>query len=178
LLVFAFIVSLVLVIVLPISLDKSWIFLTYTAVFGILGAYLRYFLSFLNPRFKDFPFGTFIANILGTWILAMLTLLSKFEVSYSNHPVMAVIFGLSYGFCGNLTTISTFVNELNNLKRRAGYIYGLTSTAVAQIGIILILNIYQKQQIRDIEIMPKPINLCESYEYLCNRFLAYSGCPK
>jgi fluoride exporter len=123
-------------------LDNSWVFLTYTALLGIAGAYLRYFLSFLNPWNTEFPFGTFIANIVGTWLLALFTILSKFEISYSDHYMQAIMFALSYGFCGNLTTISTFVNELNNLPRKAGYIYGIVSTIVAQIGIIFILNVY------------------------------------
>ena len=82
---FIFLISLILVIVLPIKIDISWIFLTYTAAFGIAGAYMRFFLSFINPKFKNFPLGTFIANIFGTWVLAMLTLLSKFKVSYHDH---------------------------------------------------------------------------------------------
>jgi fluoride exporter len=123
-------------------LDKTWVFLTYTAHLGIVGAYLRYYLSFLNPLNKEFPFGTFIANIVGTWLLALIKVLSKFEISYSDHYLQAIMFALSYGFCGNLTTISTFVNELNNLPRKAGYIYGIVSTIVAQIGIIFILNVY------------------------------------
>jgi fluoride exporter len=142
LMIIAFLVSLILVIVLPLVLDNSWVFLTYTALLGIVGAYMRYFLSFLNPWNSDFPLGTFIANIVGTWFLALLTVLAKFNVSYSDHHIQAVLFALSYGFCGNLTTISTFVNELNNLPRKAGYIYGIVSTIVAQIGIICILNVY------------------------------------
>lgn len=56
----------------------------YSAIFGCFGAYLRYQLSFLNNQFINFPIGTFIANIFGTWFLAVLTLLSKFVVEYYN----------------------------------------------------------------------------------------------
>ena len=141
-LVFCSIVILLLVTILPTHFFPTWKFFTYSAVFGVVGAYLRYRLSHYNPTYKNFPIGSFIANIFGTYVLAVLTLMSKFFVSYSNHHTMAVIFGLAYGFCGNLTTISTFVNELNNLPRKAGYIYGLVSTIVAQIGVIMILDIY------------------------------------
>lgn len=123
--------TLAIVIALPAFVYPTWNFLMYSAIFGVAGAYLRYRLSLYNPTFKEFPIGTFTANIFGTYVLAVLTLLSKFVVSYSDHQTMAVIFGLAYGFCGNLTTISTFVNELNTLPRKAGYAYGLVSTIVA-----------------------------------------------
>lgn len=93
-------------------------------------------------------------------MLALVTLLSKFKTNYWNHDLLAIYYGISYGFCGNLTTISTFVNELNNLPTKWSYIYGMISNAVAQIGIILILNIYQGSLVKDRYIMPPPINLC------------------
>jgi hypothetical protein len=40
--------------------DQSSVYLTYAAVFGILGNYARYQLSFLNTTYKTFPLGNIL----------------------------------------------------------------------------------------------------------------------
>ena len=47
--------------------------------------------------------------------------------------------GLSVGFSGCLSTISTFVYELNILSLGFAYLYGLVSTILAQIICIVII---------------------------------------
>ena len=42
-----------------------------------------------------------------------------------------VLEGIMDGFCGCLTTVSTWVLELSDLRRRHAYIYGSVSVAVA-----------------------------------------------
>jgi hypothetical protein len=83
-----------LVIILPSVVFPTWVHLTYTAIFGCLGAYLRYQLSMLNRHFKLFPVGTFIANIMGTWFIAILTVLSKYVVAYHDMNLLAILYGL------------------------------------------------------------------------------------
>jgi fluoride exporter len=50
-----------------------------------------------------------------------------------------VLQGVMEGFCGCLTTVSTWVAELNGLKREHGYIYGFTSVVVALSFLIVIM---------------------------------------
>lgn len=78
----------------------------------MIGEYARFSLSKLNGASLangDFPTGTFVANVMGTWVSALLTTISKFTVDYYNIAVQSVIYGLQDGFCGYLTTVSTLV---------------------------------------------------------------------
>ena len=71
--------------------------MSYETVFGAVGAYLRYAVSGWNTLLPAFPVGTFAANISGTWLLALFTLLSKVSVDYYDVDTQAVLFGLSTG---------------------------------------------------------------------------------
>jgi hypothetical protein len=82
-----FVISTLLVTVVPICGSPERIHLMYSALFGFVGAYMRYTLSKLNPLTPSFPIGTFIANIFGTWVLAVIVVLSKFVVDYHDLPV-------------------------------------------------------------------------------------------
>ena len=114
----------------------------FLSVLGIVGTYLRYHLSILNSKNKNFPYGTFTANIIGTIIAAAVTTISKFSVDYYNIQIQSILYGLIVGFCGCLTTISTLAQEINTLSEISSYIYGLLTTIIAQIFIILIFSIY------------------------------------
>ena len=43
------------------------------------------------------------------------------------------------GFCGCLTTVSTWVGELNGLRRRHGYVYGGLSLIVGVAGMVAVM---------------------------------------
>eukprot|EP01031_Cornospumella_fuschlensis_P034335 gene34335-41562_t len=177
LVVACFVVAFVAVIVVPVVAFKSWVFLTYTAVLGVAGAYLRYQLSFLNPIYKSFPIGTFIANVSGTWILAVLVVLSKFTVDYYDTETQAVLYGLGTGFCGCLTTVSTLVSELDSLPATDSYVYGLTTHALAQLGIIFIYNVFAYTQVTPSMVMPPSVNQCQVVADLCSNILTKIACP-
>lgn len=109
----------------------------FACVFAPTGCLLRYYISlFLNPLLQTFPIGTFTANIFGTAVLAMcydlqrVPLLSTGIVGGSVIGCQ-VLQGLMDGFCGALTTVSTWILEFEALKRRHAYVYGATSVAVA-----------------------------------------------
>ncbi|KAI9591810.1 CrcB-like protein-domain-containing protein [Syncephalis fuscata] len=89
---------------------------TYTVAcaFGPFGSILRYFLSWLNFYNSQFPYGTFIANILGTLILAALFSVGHINLVLSTVSCMFIA-ALSDGFCGCLTTVSTFIVEIHSL---------------------------------------------------------------
>jgi fluoride ion exporter CrcB/FEX len=111
-----FVIITFLLIVIPICFYPTWSYLTYTALFGVAGAYLRYILAWkLNPVCSTFPVGTFIANVSGTWLLAILTLISNLVIGYYEVDKQAILFGCSTGLCGCLTTVSTFVAEIDTL---------------------------------------------------------------
>lgn len=143
----AYIVVIVLVAVKSEGDWRSW---TFSCLFAPFGALLRFYLSkFLNPKIKNFPLGTFTANLGGTLILAILTLLGRGRRSLvSQFPLVRhvtgchVLQGLDDGFCGALTTVSTFVVELFGLKTDHGYRYGGVSIIGGYMLMILILGSY------------------------------------
>lgn len=75
---------------------------------GFVGAPSRYLLDrAINRRIEsDLPWGTFLVNISGSFLLGLLT-----GLSLSNHlsPLAKALLGT--GFCGAYTTFSTFTFE-------------------------------------------------------------------
>ena len=103
---------------------------TFSIVFAPLGCLLRFYVSMhLNPLIASFPLGTFSVNIFGTAVLGMSWDLA--HVPLGGVVGCQVLQGIEDGFCGALTTVSTWVTELASLKRGRAYIYGATSTIVA-----------------------------------------------
>jgi fluoride ion exporter CrcB/FEX len=172
-----FFISTILLMFIPFFGFPTWDFFTYTAFFGVIGASLRYQFAFWNPTYPNFPMGTFTANILGTYLLAAFTLLSKFFVEYYDLEMQAILFGLSTGFCGCLTTVSTFVAELDSLPTFHSCQYGIATNFIAQLGIIFILNIYSFKSVNPSIIMPPAINQCDVTQSLCNDLLTKLACP-
>ncbi|KIW86523.1 hypothetical protein Z517_01921 [Fonsecaea pedrosoi CBS 271.37] len=113
----------------------------YQVLFAIVlappGTLLRFYLSkALNGRITGFPLGTFVANIFGTIIEAMCMDLQHAssimaDISDFNSAPCAVLQGVMLGFCGCVTTVSTWVGELNSLQRKHAWIYGIISIGVA-----------------------------------------------
>ncbi len=72
---------------------------------GFTGSIARYTLSVLIPQ-HAIPYGTLAANITGCFILGMITgFIASRGVSKEAY------FFFSTGFCGSLTTFSTFTGE-------------------------------------------------------------------
>ncbi|KAL8897276.1 MAG: hypothetical protein Q9192_002660 [Flavoplaca navasiana] len=104
----------------------------FAIVFAPLGCLSRFYISLmLNSRIKSFPLGTFVVNILGTALEGVF-----WDLQHSSDSVQGgvvgcqVLQGMMDGFCGAATTVSTWVGELNGLRRRHAWVYGGVSVAV------------------------------------------------
>ena len=101
----------------------------FALVFAPLGCLLRFYVSIhLNGKLKAFPLGTFAVNTFGTAMEAIFVDLQRVPVG--GMVGCQVLQGMSDGFCGCLTTVSTWVIELTALRLRHAYSYGLMSVAV------------------------------------------------
>lgn len=143
----AYIVIIVLICTQNHGSWRLWLFLV---LFAPWGAFLRYYLlKFLNSKVKNFPMGTFAANSLGCLLLAVFTLIARGR-SLSNRSITIVtnvvgchvLMGLDDGFCGALTTVSTFVAELFGLSTIHSYIYGAGSVIVGFCIMVLVVGLY------------------------------------
>ncbi|KAM3510059.1 hypothetical protein MY11210_006065 [Beauveria gryllotalpidicola] len=114
-----------------------------TAVFAIvfapLGCLARFYLStLLNAKRPSFPLGTFAANVLGTAVLGM-----AWDIAHSADAGgvtgCQLLQGVEDGFCGCLTTVSTWVSELCSLRRRSAYVYGAVSVVLSTALMIAIM---------------------------------------
>lgn len=115
----------------------------FAIVFAPAGCLMRFYISLaLNTRVPGFPVGTFVVNILGTLIEAMcfdLQRVSGLGAGAGSLVGCQVLQGVMDGFCGSLTTVSTWVSELNGLaKRRQAYLYGLVSVCVGLAGMVVV----------------------------------------
>lgn len=112
--------------------------ITFALVFAPLGCLARFYLAlYLNGRIAAFPVGTFAANVIGTAVLGM-----AWDIAHIQSGGVIgcqVLQGVEDGFCGCLTTVSTWVAELNSLRRRHAYIYGATSVLVSFAVMVLIM---------------------------------------
>ncbi len=126
--------------------DRTWTQETwrgkalFALIFAPLGCLFRFYFSlYLNPQLPSFPLGTFGVNMLGT---ALLSLFFDLQHSPLDHGIgCEILQGFMDGFCGCLTTVSTWVAELNALgKKRKGqaYIYGGVSVAVG-LGLAVVI---------------------------------------
>lgn len=112
---------------------------TAALLFCVPGTLTRYLLSIkLNPLLKLFPLGTFTANMLGT------ALLGTFHVLQGTHgpPTAngcAVLQGLADGYCGCLTTVSTFAAEIVGLEDWKAWVYVVASWVGGQCLLVVIL---------------------------------------
>lgn len=98
---------------------------------GGIGSLLRYLVNTIFARYSllNLPYATLCVNIIGSFILGMLFVF--FIQKTDLHPAWRL--ALSVGFCGGLTTFSTFSVEafeiLKNGQVLIGFLYMLVSVA-------------------------------------------------
>ncbi len=114
----------------------------FALVFAPLGCLVRFYASLhLNGRIKAFPLGTFVVNVFGTAMEAMFLDLQR--VPIGGMIGCQVLQGMADGFCGCLTTVSTWVAELTALRLKHAYFYGLMSVGVGLSLMIIIMGSLQ-----------------------------------
>lgn len=129
----------VVVVVLPYLLQRRD--MLFTGLLATLGTYLRWHISPLNSTFKKFKLGTFLVNIAGAWLLGGVVCVK--ELYTEGNMVHDMLVGVASGFCGCLTTVSTFAVELSDLPLVPSYTYAFSSIVVAQVGMIGVRGTFQ-----------------------------------
>lgn len=118
---------------------------TLSALLGPFGTFIRYLLGKRNKKWKKFKMYTFIVNNVGTGISGVLIVLSNYfsDTKDSSDTLIIVLESIIVGFCGCLTTFSTFVLEIyliESLKWK--YIYCFLTILFSQILLFIINGIY------------------------------------
>jgi len=116
---------------------------TFALLLAPPGAMLRYLLSRLNtlpPVNGRFPLGTFTANMIATLIVSGVFAAQHRPPSYTNAVHCDGMYALQQGFCGCLSTVSTFVLEVTTLKqKRWRWTYLWTSVLLGQVFVLSVL---------------------------------------
>lgn len=81
------------------------------ALFAFIGGTARYWLGVWIPAVSGFPLGTLLVNLLGCFIFSWIVkhILSDIDVS------ARLVLGIGVGFCGALTTFSSFALDTMKL---------------------------------------------------------------
>jgi CrcB protein len=99
-----------------------------------LGALLRWWLAlFLNAQFPNLPPGTLAANLIGGYIIGVAVAVFA---AYSTIPPEWRLFVIT-GFCGGLTTFSTYSAEIVNLMQQGRLMWAAAHAATHLAGSVL-----------------------------------------
>lgn len=93
-----------------------------------IGAMLRYGITLLIPT-KDFPWGTVIINLSGSFLLGVVAALWAKE-----HPVRLLI---GIGFLGGYTTYSTYALEIVQMFQKGQIWPAVANASLQAVGSIL-----------------------------------------
>jgi fluoride exporter len=118
----------------------------FALIFAPVGSLLRFYASMhMNSIFTTFPLGTFVVNISGTAVLGICWDLQHAPLGSTGASIgggivgCQVLQGIQDGFCGCLTTVSTWVLELLGLRRKHSCFYGIISIGVGLVVLVIIM---------------------------------------
>jgi fluoride exporter len=104
------------------------------AIGGTLGCLFRWFLGLmLNSYFPAVPPGTLASNLIAGYIIGVAV---AFFASYSGLPPEWRLFVIT-GFCGGLSTFSTFSLEIVTLLQQGRVLFACGAVAVHLAGSLL-----------------------------------------
>ncbi len=104
------------------------------SVGGSLGSVLRWWLgTMLNAHFPTIPPGTLTANLVGGYVIGLAV---AFFGTYTALAPEWRLFVIT-GFCGGLTTFSTFSAEITALLQQGRVLWAFGAAATHLLGSIL-----------------------------------------
>jgi CrcB protein len=126
----------------------GWTSLLGVGAGAVLGAWLRFWFAVkLNPVFPTIPLGTLVSNLVGGYVVGVA--MGAIATSAGLSPQVRLF--LITGFCGGLTTFSTFSAETVDLFARGqiGWAFGeiivhvTGSLAATALGILSIRLLFE-----------------------------------
>jgi fluoride exporter len=111
-----------------------WRSLAAVAVGGMLGCLMRWFLALvLNRYFPTVPPGTLAANLIGCYVIGIALAI------FTANPGLPIEWRLfiTTGFCGGLTTFSTFSAEVVILLQGGRAAWAMGAIAIHVVGSLL-----------------------------------------
>ncbi|CAF1373986.1 unnamed protein product [Rotaria sordida] len=131
-------ISIPLLVLLAVLLPVShYTYFIYSIIFAPFGSLTRYILSIVFNINSNFPLGTLLANVIGSYIYLGMVAINQY-VNITSPLVKQIIISIIQGYCGCLTTVSTFILELDTIKKRR-YIYAYAIITVLFIQIVYII---------------------------------------
>jgi CrcB protein len=128
----------VLIITIPIILVffMDWRVMLLSNILAPFGSIIRILFSKLNGKF---PYGTLISNLLASSILFLCV------ISYGNMLNLncVLVQAIRMGFCGTLSTMSTFMWQLRKMHTKLAWKYAFISTFAAELIAVLIIGSYK-----------------------------------
>lgn len=115
------------------------------ALGSVLGAWIRWAVGLkFNRVFENIPFGTVIVNLVGAFIIGFAVALFANSSLSANYKLFVVT-----GFCGALTTFSTFSLEVVELLQSGKIEYAILTIFIHVLGSLIFtgLGIYSYQLI-------------------------------
>ena len=105
------------------------------ALGSVLGAWLRWGISLkFNSVFENIPFGTVLVNLIGAFIIGLAVSFFSNSSLSPNYKLFVVT-----GFCGALTTFSTFSVEVVGLLQSSKFEYAISTIAIHVIGSLIFI---------------------------------------
>jgi fluoride exporter len=107
----------------------------FLAVGSVVGAFLRYKITESPLLFNTLPLNVLVVNIIGAFILGMFVILSEQWNLDGRYSLLAAI-----GFCGSLTTMSSFALDSSNLLDNHHYgtlVINIVANAGLSIGALI-----------------------------------------
>jgi fluoride ion exporter CrcB/FEX len=115
------------------------------------GTGIRWYISRWNVIWPRFRLPTFIVNFIGSTLYAILFVLKCKEESAKHALASSILSALIIGFCGTMTTASTFTSELRDIKNpKWAYLYGFATVIGIQASCLLVFGI--TESVSDIDL--------------------------